>query len=163
MLTTPRSHVGSTPATDRRTSDHPTLAEVRVDQARALGIERVGALLERDLAAGEHVHAVADAQREIDALLDDEQRPPLVAQLEQRLGDRVDRERREAERRLVEQQELGVAHQHPADRDHLLLAAAERRGRARSQLLEDREQLVDRLAAAPRHGPGRGAGAALRG
>jgi hypothetical protein len=44
-------------------------------------------------------------------LLDEQQRSPLRAQLAQRVRDAVDRERREPQRRLVEQQHGRVAHQ----------------------------------------------------
>ena len=48
--------------------------------------------------------------------------------------------RRQAERRLVEHDELGLAHQAAADRQHLLLAAGQRAGRLRAPLGEPREQ-----------------------
>ncbi len=60
--------------------------------------------------------------------------------------DVADDDRREAEADLVAQQKLRIRHQRAADRDHLLLAAGQRRrsaGRARSR--QHREQLVDAL------------------
>src|SRR3984885_9730808 len=59
------------------------------------------------------------------------------------LKDLVDNQRRETERRLVEQQQLGVAHQRPADRQHLLLAAGKPTGRLPVSLAEDRKQSID--------------------
>ena len=61
----------------------------------------------------------------VDALLDKEKRRPPSAQVEQRLRHQIDGDRRKGHRRLIEKQDLRIAHQHPADRDHLLLAAAQ--------------------------------------
>src|SRR5581483_1437525 len=124
-------------------------AEVGVDQRALLGanVGRTG--LERDLAAGEHGDAVADAQREIDALLDQEQRPPAAAELVQCGGDAVDRLRRQPERGLVQEQHPGVAHQHPPDRDHLLLPAAEGGGRSTAHVAQEREEVVHRVEQLP--------------
>ena len=45
--------------------------------------------------------------------------------------------------RLVEQHDLGIAHERPRDREHLLLAAGKVRPAAVATLLEAREHLVD--------------------
>ena len=64
---------------------------------------------------------------------------PLVAQSVERGEEVVDDRRREAERRLVEQQEARLRHQAARDRQHLLLAAREqtcaasRRSRSRGK------------------------------
>ena len=55
----------------------------------------------------------------------------------------LDHQRRQAERRLVQQQHLGPAHQRAADRHHLLLAAGQRAGRIVALLAQDREQRED--------------------
>ena len=55
---------------------------------------------------------------------------PVLAQLRERLEDEVDHDRREAERRLVEQQQARPAEQRAGDRELLLLAAREPAGRA---------------------------------
>ncbi len=55
--------------------------------------------------------------------------------------DLLDDLRREAERRLVEQQELGRGHQRAADGEHLLLAAGEVAGRRPAALGEHREEV----------------------
>ena len=49
-------------------------------------------------------------------------------------------ERRQAERRLVEQQQPRLRHQRAADRDHLLLAARQLAGRAASSLSAQRRE-----------------------
>ena len=58
-------------------------------------------------------------------------------------SDRLDHRRGQAHRRLVEQHHLRLRHQRPAEREHLLLAAAEQPGRAVAPVLEDREHLED--------------------
>ncbi len=64
------------------------------------------------------------------------------------LEDLGDDERGQSQRRLVEQQALRRAHQGPADRELLSLAAAERVGAHLAPLAEHREQVVElRLAA----------------
>ena len=70
-----------------------------------------------------------------------------------------DDERREAERRLVEQQQPRPRHQRARDRDHLLLAARERAGRRVEPRGQRREELADarRATRAARAAlPGRG-------
>src|SRR5438105_3027290 len=58
--------------------------------------------------------------------------------------------RREAERGLVEHDELGLAHKAAADREHLLLAARHRAGKLLAALGEPRKQLEGLVERAPR-------------
>ena len=51
----------------------------------------------------------------------------------------LDDDRREAEAQLVQQQQLRLARQRPADREHLLLAAGQQPGRRSAQLAQRRE------------------------
>ena len=76
----------------------------------------------------QHIGAIGDAQHMMHVLLDDEDRVPLLAQVPDHLEQELDIDRREALGRLVEQQHARLGHQRPADRQHLLLAAAERAG-----------------------------------
>ena len=69
------------------------------------------------------VGPVGDAQRRQGVLLDQQDRRALLADRRDRVEDQVDEHRREAHRRLVEQQQLGPPHQRAPDREHLLLAA----------------------------------------
>src|SRR5206468_2995998 len=57
----------------------------------------------------------------------------------------VDDQRRQALRRLVEQQQLGIAHQRARDRQHLLLAAREIAAVTAGQLAQRGEQIEDAL------------------
>ena len=68
---------------------------------------------------------------------------------------RLDGDRREAERHLVQEQHHRVAHERPADRGRLLLAAGEAAGPPSPQRHEQRERLehgVDVPAAGPARG-----------
>ena len=65
---------------------------------------------------------------------------PRAVQVADRVEDLVDQDGREAHRRLVEEQDLGVGHQAAAHGQHLLLATAERPGDLVLALLEAREQ-----------------------
>ena len=53
---------------------------------------------------------------------------PLARSFSSGLPDLRDDQRREAEKRLVEEQQARLAHQRAADRQHLLLAAGQRSG-----------------------------------
>ena len=69
--------------------------------------------------------------------------------VEQALHEIVDDDRREAQRQLIDEQQLGLADERGGDRQHLPLAARQQAGRALAQLGEAREELIDlRLAAA---------------
>src|SRR5437762_13567235 len=61
----------------------------------------------------------------------------------------VDHRRREAERRLIEEQELGPRHQPARDGEHLLLAAREQPGALVQPYAQAREAFKDRLNVAP--------------
>ena len=64
----------------------------------------------------------------------------LVDELEHALHD----DRREPERELVDQQDLGLVHQHAREREHLLLAAGEAARRLLAALGELGEELEHR-------------------
>ena len=56
-----------------------------------------------------------------------------------------DQDRREAQRRLVEEQHPRLGHQRPADGEHLLLAARQRAALLAGALAQPREQVEDAL------------------
>ena len=98
------------------------------------------------IAAGlEDVGAVRDVQRVVDVLLDQQDRPALGLELGDGLEDPLDHQRRQAERRLVEQEQARPAHERPPDRQHLLLAARQRAAGLAQPLAEQREQLEHHL------------------
>src|SRR5262249_25433776 len=82
---------------------------------------------ERDLAVDHHVAAMGELEGMVGVLLDQEDgHLLLLVDVADDLEDLLDDQRREAERRLVEQQQPRPAHQRPRDRQHLLLAARQR-------------------------------------
>src|SRR5579859_2785860 len=97
--------------------------------------------LEHDRPILEHIGAMRDLERLADVLLDEQDRQPLPVQLPDEGEELLDRDRRQAERRLVEDQEARLGHQAAADREHLLLAAGERARALRGALLEPRKDV----------------------
>jgi hypothetical protein len=87
-----------------------------------------------------HIAAMSQPQRMMGVLLDEEHGHVLpLVDLADDAEDLLDDQRRQAERRLVEQQEAGPAHQCARDRQHLLLAARQRTAALPLPLLQDRE------------------------
>ena len=68
---------------------------------------------------------VGEVERKLDVLLDQHDRLPFGLQLRDGAADFGDQLRREPFGRLVHQQHARIAHQRPADRQHLLLAAGQ--------------------------------------
>ena len=67
---------------------------------------------------------MSELERVEGVLLDQKHRDALVpVEVGDRVEDLLDEQRREAERRLVEQQQARPTHQRARDRQHLLLAA----------------------------------------
>src|ERR671925_1221277 len=88
----------------------------------------------------EHVRGLRELQRDVRVLLDDEHRQALLlVQLADDAEDLRDEQRRETERRLVEEQQPRTLHERAREREHLLLAAAERAGLLVAALLEPGE------------------------
>ena len=83
---------------------------------------------------------------------------PRLANRGERVEDDVDDPRRETERRLVEQQDVGLRDERARDRELLLLAARERARGAASELAHDREELVGALDGLRSHRPASAAG-----
>src|SRR3954462_776111 len=95
------------------------------------------AALERDGAVGKR-------QRQIEVMVDDDDRD-LVAELIEALEELLDDGRREALERLVEEEHAHVAGERAGDRHHLLLAAGEEIGGGVEALGETREVGEDAL------------------
>src|ERR1700722_16744444 len=91
----------------------------------------------------EGIDEIGNLKGKIDVLLHKDDGDPALGQADHDLEDLVDNQRRKTKRRLVEQQQLGVAHQRPADRQHLLLAAGKPTGRLPVSLAESRKQSID--------------------
>ena len=75
------------------------------------------------MALFENVDAVGEVEAEVHVLLGEENGQAVVLEPGDLLLEMVHDERGQAFRRLVEEQQLGVAHEGSRDRQHLLLAA----------------------------------------
>src|SRR5450830_1775659 len=111
------------------------LADLRVVQ------QLVAAAFHDDAALLDHIRAAGDVQRRVGVLLGQQHRRAGLVDAGDDLEHLLDHQRGQAQRRLVQQQRLGAAHQRAADRHHLLLPAAERAGRRLALLVQDGEQL----------------------
>src|SRR5204863_10202369 len=102
-----------------------------------------GAAFEGDLAVDDDVAAVGDADGLVEVLLG-HQHGQLIALLQflDLLDRALDEDRRQADRRLVDQQDLGRRHQGARKGQHLLLAAAEAARQLAPPLPQHREGLV---------------------
>src|SRR5581483_6037432 len=130
----------------RDTGDRPSDPEVRAAYV-VVAFQLVGRTRYHDRANLEDVAALRDLECEARVLLDHQHRHPLLAvQVAQDAEQLLRDERRETERRFVEQHQAGPPHERPRDREHLLLAAAHAARRLRAPLGEageDREPAVD--------------------
>jgi len=131
------------------------VAEALAARRRQAEVELLDVLVRRealrvavhhDAPALEDVAVVRVAQRDGRVLLGQEEAHALLGvEVAHDLEDLLDDLRREAHRRLVEQDRVGTRHQRAADRGHLLLAAGRVAGLARPPLPEPREVVVDAL------------------
>src|SRR5439155_4188143 len=100
----------------------------------------------RDAAAVQHERALRDSERDFRVLLDQHDRKRvLVDQALQGLQQDFDNDGREPLERLVHEQQRRVAHQRPADGEHLLLAAGDLVAPVGAPLRELRKKIVDAL------------------
>jgi hypothetical protein len=106
-------------------------------------VQEVGAPAgQRDSPVLQHVAAVGHAERQVGVLLDEQDRPLLLVELPEQLGDPLHEHGRQAHRRLVEHEELRAGHERPGDGQHLLLAAGQGAGQLPPPLGEQREVRV---------------------
>ncbi len=106
---------------------------------------------------GDHIRIVAERQRQVDVLLDQQHGDAGGFQHLQAGDELLHHDRRQPERQLVDHQNLGPRHQPARDRQHLLLAARQRSGLLRATLFEAREHHIDfgQLRGEPLLGAGR--------
>ena len=88
---------------------------------------------------------IGDLERELDRLLGKQDRQPFAVQPGKGLVHRFDDRGRKAERRLVQHQELWIAHQGAADRQHLPLASGHGAGALAAPFLQPRKDFIDAL------------------
>src|SRR6266545_6524767 len=132
------------------------IPEVRLADAFVLA-QLCARTLQRDPPDLEQVGAIRYVERGVRVLLDDEHcQPLLLVQAANELEELLDDERREAERRFVQQEQPRLRQARPREREHLLLAAGERSRLLVAPLAQPRQlarHLVevarDRLPVAP--------------
>ncbi len=96
---------------------------------------------------------MADLERELGVLLDQQDRDAFARDLQHRFEDLLHHQRREPHRRLVEQQQLRLRHQRARHREHLLLAAGQRAGGLPAALLEAGKEIEHALDVVLDRGP----------
>jgi hypothetical protein len=101
----------------------------------------------------EQVGPVDDLEHLLHVLLDDQHGESARTDALHQLEDLLHHDRRQTGRRLVEQQQLGIAHQRTTDGAHLLLAARHGAGHLMATLLHAREQVEHELQALRELGP----------
>src|SRR5262252_168160 len=104
-----------------------------------IAADAVDAALEGDAAGVQYNDVVGEIERELDVLLDQEDRLPLLLETRAGAADLGADQWREALGGLVHQQHSGRAHQRAGEREHLRLAARQRPGDLLEALLEARE------------------------
>src|SRR5580692_485569 len=117
-----------------------------------VGAEGARIALVHDPAVVQHVSAIGDLDRRAHVLLDEQNREAFPPGRDDNSEHVLDNQRREALRRLVEHEQLGVQDQGAGDRQHLLLAARELRALVPSAFGKARKRLVD-TGNRPRAGP----------
>ena len=113
-----------------------------------------GRALEAHLALLHEHGPLGQVEGHVDRLLDDHDRRAAAVDLAHDLEQLADDGRRQAERQLVDHEQLGPGHERAAEGEHLLLAAGEVAGHLARALLEDREERPRPRPWPPRRGPG---------
>src|SRR6266540_546038 len=148
---TPRSGAGkagtsapwSPPSSLRRM--HDLRADAESCQQPLARLQLGGSAFVADPALLEDVAAVGVPESEDGVLLGQQDSEAVIAQEVEPRAEAADDDRREALGGLVEQEDLRVRDERPAELEHLLLAAAEVSRRAALELRELRELVVDAL------------------
>ena len=104
-----------------------------------------GSAVQADFAVLKHVAILACRKRDARILLDQQDRNALAIDARQDREHLLDQHRREAEARLIHQQEFRPRHERAPDHQHLLFAARQRTRLLLGALLQTREIIVDAL------------------
>ena len=116
-----------------------------VELAHVLVLDELGAgPFQHDAPDLQHIAVVRRLERHVGVLLDQQHGDVLLLVEAADDGeDLLDQDRRQPQRRLVEQHQLGPGHQRPPDRQHLLLAARQEACLRALALAQDREVGID--------------------
>src|SRR5215471_20875408 len=90
---------------------------------RSVRAELRGRSRENDPSMAHHVQPLGELERNGELLLDEQQRDAPALDLAEEVGDELDDPWREALGRLVDHDEIRVAHERASEGEHLLLAA----------------------------------------
>src|SRR5436305_5001541 len=119
----------------------PGMAEIEFLDIAVLAQSRAVAI-EHDTAVLQHVAVVGNRERRGSALLHDYNRyAELVPDLHDARHQVIDHDRREAERKFIDQQQFRLAHQRARDCQHLPLAAGEQACGAAAQVEKSWKEL----------------------
>ena len=105
--------------------------------------ELVGGVFHDDAAVFHDIGAVGDTERLVGVLLDEENGGAVGIDLLDDGENLLDDDRREAEGRLIKQEQRRAGHDRAGNRQHLLFAAGQRAARLVAALGEDGEQIKD--------------------
>src|SRR5690242_12720543 len=118
------------------------LAQIVLDHQR-VRLQLTAGPMMNDPPMLDHIGVFRCFERALGVLLDQKHGEAALMKPLQRVEDLGDDGRTEAEAWLIEQQQPWPAHQRPADRQHLLLSAAELSGDLRAPLGKDRKKGED--------------------
>src|SRR5262245_22879699 len=123
----------------------PSLAEIELLYI-LMTFEAFAVAIKDDASVLHHVSVVRDLERGSRALLDQQDSDAkLVSDCSEASREILDHDRGQAERQFVDQQQLGIAHQRGADRQHLPFAAREKASGPASQLGKTGKEMVGAL------------------
>src|SRR5437870_9027390 len=123
---------------------HASVSRSKIRLLDAWVVQELGRRsVEGDRAVLQHITVMGHAQYLASVLLGDQDRRAGGVDRAYTLENRVQDLGRQAERRLVEEQQLRITHQRPAEREHLLLAAGQVCRLESATLAQHGEQFVD--------------------
>src|SRR5258705_3141020 len=128
--------------------------ETQICGLDVLVVDQLLPTLQNDLAGLQHVGMVGELEAVMDVLLDEKNGDPALVQPFDNLEHVRDDERSQSQTRLVQHDETRAAHERPAQRQHLTLAARQRARGLALTLTEDRKQLEDLSASLIHTRPG---------
>src|SRR5258705_7844811 len=128
--------------------------ETQICGLDVLVVDQLLPTLQNDLAGLQHVGMVGELEAVMDVLVDEKNGDPALVQPFDNLEHVRDDERSQSQTRLVQHEETRAAHERPAQRQHLTLAARQRARGLALTLTEDRKQLEDLSASLIHTRPG---------
>src|SRR5581483_5242146 len=140
----PTRRISRSPPQSRSLLTFGTGPEVRAPKDVNLLQQRLGVAAVNHLAFLKQVRPVGDVEGRRSRLLDEEERHALfLLQADDELQQRLDDQRRQTQRELVDEHDLRLGEQGPPDDQHLLLAAGQLARGLPPTLFQSREVLVD--------------------